>query len=163
MFSWDVIFSICITELVIFTVGHIFPHVRFCCHCNAEIISTWKNLSQYQLCYVPFSSYSHFSHTIAIGSNKQSYIKPNSIWMTCVTNHSEMSPYFISLIGNKLNCWGLDWHKHSTRSPFLTWLSQRAQSGRWSSFGEQVWFPESNIVLVISFYLLFYLLILFLI
>ena len=40
----------------------------------------------------------------------------------------------------------------------LTWLSWYAQSGRWSSFGKRVWFSESNIVLVISYYLLFYLL-----
>jgi hypothetical protein len=46
---------------------------------------------------------------------------------------------------------------HSTPSPFLAWLSQRAQS-----FGKWVWFIESNIVLAISFYLLFYLLTLFL-
>jgi len=50
-----------------------------------------------------------------------------------------------------------------TRSPFLTWLSQHAQSGRWSSFGKWVWFTESHITLVISFYLLLYLLNLFLI
>ena len=41
--------------------------------------------------------------------------------------------------------------------PFLTWLSWCAQSGRWFSFGKRVWFTESNIVLVIYFYL-FYLL-----
>jgi hypothetical protein len=51
----------------------------------------------------------------------------------------------------------------STWSPFLTWLSRLAQSGSWSSFGKRVWFTESNIDLVISFYLLFYLLNLFLI
>jgi len=27
-----------------------------------------------------------------------------------------------------------------TRSPFVTWLSWCTQSGRWSSFGKQVWF-----------------------
>ena len=37
----------------------------------------------------------------------------------------------------------------STRSPFLTWFSRLAQSGRWSSFRKWVWFSESNIVLVI--------------
>jgi hypothetical protein len=31
---------------------------------------------------------------------------------------------------------------YSTRSAFLTWLSQHAQSGRWSSFGKWVWFTE---------------------
>jgi len=47
----------------------------------------------------------------------------------------------------------------STRSPsvLVTLLSPRAHSGRWSSSGKRVWFTESNIVLVISFYL-FYLL-----
>jgi hypothetical protein len=49
-------------------------------------------------------------------------------------------------------------HKKSIRSPFVTWMSQCAQSGRWSSFGKRVRFTESNIVFVISFYLLFYLL-----
>ena len=39
----------------------------------------------------------------------------------------------------------------STRSPFVT-LSQRAQSGRWSSFGKRVWFTESHIVLIIYFF-----------
>ena len=34
------------------------------------------------------------------------------------------------------------------------WLSQRAQSGRWSSFGKRMWFTEWHIVLVISFLLL---------
>ena len=38
-----------------------------------------------------------------------------------------------------------------TRSPFLTWVSRRAQSGRWSSFDRRVWFTESHIVLVIYF------------
>jgi len=33
----------------------------------------------------------------------------------------------------------------STRSPFLTWLSRRSQSGRWSCFGKRLWFTESNI------------------
>ena len=50
-----------------------------------------------------------------------------------------------------------------TRSPFVTLLSRRAQSGRSSSYGKLVWFTESNIVFVIIFYLLFYLLSLFLI
>jgi len=50
----------------------------------------------------------------------------------------------------------------STRSPILTWLSRLAQSGRWSSFGKRVWFTESNIDLIIYFYL-FYLVNLFLI
>jgi len=31
-----------------------------------------------------------------------------------VNDHSEMSPYFIALTGNKLNCWGKYWHKHET-------------------------------------------------
>jgi len=44
-------------------------------------------------------------------------------------------------------------HVCSTWSPFLTWLSRCAQSGRWSFFGKWVWFTESNIVLVISFLL----------
>jgi hypothetical protein len=52
---------------------------------------------------------------------------------------------------------------HSTRSPFSNWLSQRAQSGRWCSFGKQEWFTKSHTVLVISSYLLFYLLYLLLI
>jgi len=47
---------------------------------------------------------------------------------------------------------------HSTRSPFVTLVSQCAQSGRWSSFGKRVWFTESHIVLLLSFYLLLYLL-----
>jgi len=51
----------------------------------------------------------------------------------------------------------------STWSPFSTWLSPRTQSGRRSSFGKWVWFTESNTVSVISFYLLYYLLNLFLI
>jgi len=36
----------------------------------------------------------------------------------------------------------------STRSPFVTLLSRRAQSGRWSSFGRRVWFTESHLVLL---------------
>jgi len=47
---------------------------------------------------------------------------------------------------------------YSTWSPFVTLLSRRAQSGRWSFFGKRVWFSESHIVLIISFYPLFYLL-----
>jgi len=43
--------------------------------------------------------------------------------------------------------------QYSTWSPFLTLLSRRAQSGRWSSFGKLVWFTESHIVLIISFLL----------
>jgi len=38
-----------------------------------------------------------------------------------------------------------------------------AQSGRWSSFGKRVWFTESLIIFVISFYLLLYLFSLFMI
>jgi hypothetical protein len=34
----------------------------------------------------------------------------------------------------------------------LTWLSRRAQFGRCSSFGKRVWFTESRIILVISFF-----------
>ena len=69
---------------------------------------------------------------------------------------------FVSFV--KIGCW--KWHGHDNsrlkiRSSFLTWLSRRAQSGRWSSFGKRMWFTESNIVLVI--FCLFYLLILFLI
>ena len=59
-----------------------------------------------------------------------------------------------------------EWHTfytRSTRSLFLTWLSRRVRSIRWSSFGKRVWFTESHIVLVISFFFLFYLLISFLI
>ena len=33
-------------------------------------------------------------------------------------------------------------------SPFVTLLSRRAQSFRWSSFGKRVWFTESHIVLI---------------
>jgi len=40
----------------------------------------------------------------------------------------------------------------SARSPFVTLLSRRAQSGRWSSFGKRVWFNESHILLIISFF-----------
>jgi len=42
-----------------------------------------------------------------------------------------------------------------TRSPFVTLLSRRAQSGRWSSFGKRVWFTESHIVLISSFFTCF--------
>ena len=41
----------------------------------------------------------------------------------------------------------------STRSLFVTLLSRRAQSGRWSSFRKRVWFTESHLVLIISFLL----------
>jgi len=34
----------------------------------------------------------------------------------------------------------------STRSPYLTWLSPLAQSGRWSSFGKWAWVTESHSV-----------------
>jgi len=34
---------------------------------------------------------------------------------------------------------------YSTWSPFISCLSQRAQSGRWSSFGKWLWFTESHI------------------
>jgi len=39
----------------------------------------------------------------------------------------------------------------STRLPFVTLLSRRAQSGRWSSFGKRVWFSDSHKGLIISF------------
>ena len=42
---------------------------------------------------------------------------------------------------------------YSTRSPLLTCMSRRAQSGRRSSFGKRVWFTESHIVLITSFLL----------
>jgi len=61
--------------------------------------------------------------------------------------------------------WAISWNplrpfscSLSTRSPCVNSLSRRAQSGRWSSFGKRVWFTESHTVLIISFYLLFYLL-----
>jgi hypothetical protein len=41
----------------------------------------------------------------------------------------------------------------STRSPLLPCLSRHTQSGKWSSFGKRVWFTETHIILVISFYL----------
>jgi hypothetical protein len=44
----------------------------------------------------------------------------------------------------------------STRSPFVTLLSRRAQSGRRSSFGKRVWFTESHLVLIISFLLVLF-------
>jgi hypothetical protein len=41
----------------------------------------------------------------------------------------------------------MKWSKvQCTRSPFLTLLPRRAQSGRWSSFGKRVWFTETRIV-----------------
>ena len=43
---------------------------------------------------------------------------------------------------------------NSTRSPFVTLLSLRAQSGRRTSFGRRVWFIGSQILF---FYLLIYL------
>jgi len=43
-----------------------------------------------------------------------------------------------------------------TRSSFVTLLSRRAQSGRWSSFEKRVWFTESHIVLIISFLLVLF-------
>jgi len=46
----------------------------------------------------------------------------------------------------------------SLKSPFITWLSQRAQSGRRISFKRQMGFIESHRVLVI-FFVLVYLLI----
>ena len=39
------------------------------------------------------------------------------------------------------------------RSHFVTLLSRRAQSGRWSSFVKRVWFTESHRVLITSFLL----------
>jgi len=48
--------------------------------------------------------------------------------------------------------------RSTTRSPFVTCLSRRSQSGRWSSFRKRVWFTESHIVLIISS---FFLLVLF--
>ena len=55
--------------------------------------------------------------------------------------------------------WAVQLHGgYSAWSPFVTLLSRRAQFGRWPSFGKRVWFTESHIVLIISFYLLFYLL-----
>ena len=44
---------------------------------------------------------------------------------------------------------------HSTRPPFLTLLSRRARSCRWSYFGKRVWFTESHLVLIISFFTCF--------
>ena len=56
------------------------------------------------------------------------------------------------------------WHIYSTRSPFVTVLSWRAQSGRWSSYREMgvvhwITFSSSDFL----FLLMFYLFILFLI
>ena len=45
--------------------------------------------------------------------------------------------------------------RSSARSPFLTLLSRRSHSGRWFSFGKRVWFIESHIVLIISFFTCF--------
>jgi len=44
----------------------------------------------------------------------------------------------------------------STRPPFVTLLSRRAQSGRRSSFGKRVWLTESHIVLIIYFLLVLF-------
>jgi hypothetical protein len=58
------------------------------------------------------------------------------------------------------NCAGsanVDWNsviRSSTRSPFVTYMSRRAQSGRRISFGRRLWFTESLIVLVIFFLLI---------
>ena len=43
------------------------------------------------------------------------------------------------------NDWGWEMLGDCTRSPFLTWLSRRAQYGTWSSFGKRVWFAKSHI------------------
>jgi len=41
--------------------------------------------------------------------------------------------------------------RHSTRPPFLSLLSRRAQYGRCFSFGKRVWFTESHMVLFTQF------------
>jgi len=75
-------------------------------------------------------------------------------WRLCnATKKQERAVCFKWLIQNHV----LHYH------PFVTLLSQRAQYGRWSSFGKRVWFTESHIVLTIVFSLMFYLLNLFLI
>jgi hypothetical protein len=56
-------------------------------------------------------------------------------------------------------CW--DWSTwlvciQCARSPSVTLLSRRAQSGRWSSFGKRVWFTESHKVSIISFLLVLF-------
>jgi len=47
----------------------------------------------------------------------------------------------------------LDNVRYFTRSPVLSCLSRRAQSGRRTSFGRRAWFIESHMVLVIFFLL----------
>ena len=42
--------------------------------------------------------------------------------------------------------------KYYARSPFVSLLSQCAQSGRWSSFGKRVRFTESHIYIYIYFF-----------
>jgi len=46
--------------------------------------------------------------------------------------------------------------RRSARSPFVTLLSRRAQTGRWSSFGKRVWFTESHTVLITYFLLVLF-------
>jgi len=52
---------------------------------------------------------------------------------------------------------------YSTRLPFVTCMSRRAQFGTRTSLGRPVWFTESHLVLVIFFLPKFYLFILLLI
>jgi len=59
--------------------------------------------------------------------------------------------------------WNSEKVNKSTRSPFVTLLSRRAQSGMWSFSGKRVWFTETHTVLIFVFSLTFYLFILFLI
>jgi hypothetical protein len=134
-----------------------YPRVTGVCylffHCEQ------RTVQEYVYCFLINSCAINYEELKTEHSTRYCVYAVVSQWLLCSYIHGLMSEKVCNI--NKV-CLLIMFTVWSTRSPFLTWLSQRAESGRCSSFGKRVWFTESNIVLIISFYL-FYLLNLFLI
>ena len=113
--------------------------------CSSELWRGWRYTSASLLCLQRVSPDDLYLYIIQSTKFSQGY---STIKYYFVTERCPMS----TGIRSKAPCSG---HRigPSTRSPFVTLLSQRAQSGRWSFFGKRVWFTESHIVLIISFFI----------
>jgi len=102
--------------------------------------------------YGTYSSYGDME--VLQHSSSMSFDHTFPLFHLTVRTHLSRNVIRVQMVNASYWHWkGKKQHSGSTRSPFVTSLSRRAQTGTWSSFGKRVWFTESHIVLF--FYLLF--------
>jgi len=81
-------------------------------------------------------------------------IQTNTLINFCILLFASVYLHLVSASTKSSSGRYIEGNMYSTRSSFVTLLSRRTHSGRWSSFGKRVWFTESHIVLIISFVLI---------